>query len=34
MKKIGVLTSGGDRTARIWEAHSGEELVRLEGHTS
>ena len=28
-----VLTSSGDGTAKIWDAHNGRELVCLEGHT-
>jgi WD40 repeat protein len=28
-----VVTAGSDHTARIWDATTGEELVKLEGHT-
>ena len=28
------IVSGGDRTIRIWDAESGQELLKLEGHSS
>jgi WD40 repeat protein len=29
-----IVTGSGDRTAKVWEAASGRELLTLKGHTS
>ena len=30
--RVVIVTGGGDKTARVWETATGEEIRRLEGH--